>query len=295
MKITNRHPIFIELLRIPAAAASLFPKTIMRLRCYKQNRRWPHFKKPRDLRDLFLGQALCCSAKEQAHFGTLADKFAVRQFVKERVGEKYLTKIYGNWTNAGDIDFETLPIPCVLKTNNACDTNIILRSTDDIDAPTLRRRLNSWLHYPYGQLTGQPHYSKIKPIIFAEEYLEQKAGSTELPYDYKIFCFNGKPEFILFYSGRKLNGHIAQNQVFTPNWKPIEGILNMPSDYVLPRPENLDEMLHVATELSRGFKAVRVDLYSIGHRVVFGEITFTPDVILYFTQEFLTDTMSKIQ
>lgn len=283
------------MLRLPGAVASLFPKTIMRLRCYKQNRRWPHFKNPRDLRDLFLGQALCATKEEQARFALLADKFAVREFVKERVGEKYLTKLYGSWTRAEDVDFDTLPIPCVLKTNNACETNIILQSRKDVDSESMRRRLKAWLNYSYGQLTGQPHYSKIKPVIFAEEYLEQEAGSTELPYDYKFFCFDGKPEFILFYSGRRLNDHFTKNQVYTTSWEPIPGVLNTPPAEELPRPSNLDEMLRVASELSKGIKAVRVDLYSINGRVVFGEMTFTPDVVYNFTQKFLTDIMSKIQ
>ena len=48
---------------------------------------------------------------------TVADKYAVRSYVAERVGPAILNELYGVWDRVPAIDFDTLPDAFVLKVN----------------------------------------------------------------------------------------------------------------------------------------------------------------------------------
>lgn len=290
-------PFYVQLpLRAIAPLAGHFPKKIMALK-YK---RWSGMKidwnSPKNLQEYFLKEMMDAAADPERLkvYADLADKVAVRGFVAGRVGEEALTKLYGVWERPGDIDFGKLPVPCVIKTNNGCGTNIVIRTRQELDPEKIRKTLKRWLKFPYGQISGQPHYSAIKPLILAEEYLEQNPGSDELPYDYKFFCFNGEPRFILFYSGRKVNGHITYNQVYDMNWNVIPDSVRKPVPTPVERPAGLEKMTRLARKLSRGFKVVRVDFYCIGDRPVFGEMTFSPDVVTNFTPDFLDEQYRRL-
>lgn len=101
----------------------------------------------------------------------LADKVRVREYVEECGYGEYLPKLYGTWVHAEDIDFDKLPNAFVIKTNNASATNILVRDKSKIDEASVRNQLDEWLKIDYGYRTCQPHYSRIKPLILAEEFL----------------------------------------------------------------------------------------------------------------------------
>lgn len=101
----------------------------------------------------------------------LADKVRVRDYVEECGYGDYLPKLYGTWEKAADIDFSELPDAFVIKTNNGSATNILVRDKSKINEEEVRRQLDEWMKIDYGYITCQPHYSRIKPLILAEEYL----------------------------------------------------------------------------------------------------------------------------
>lgn len=275
-----------------------FYRQILQIRDYKRSHRWMNTKKARDLADkIFLDYFKILSDPEKKQqLADLADKYKVREHVAKSVGGDVLTNLYGCWERPEDINFDALPVPCVLKTNNACAANLIIRDRNEIDPAKIRHKLASWLKFPYGDITGQPHYSIIKPLIIAEEFLQQDPlDRSVLPYDYKFFCFKGEPKFILFYSGRKVNAHFTYNMVYDTDWNLVEGIVRHPQNYDQPRPASLEKMTEMARKLAQGHDFVRVDFYNIGERVVFGELTFTPDVRYNFTQEFLTQSLALLQ
>lgn len=63
----------------------------------------------------------------------------------------------------------------------------------------------------------------------------------------------------------------------TSNWEMLDITYVYPQPNTIPRkPDHLDEMIKVAETLGEEFEFVRVDLYDLGERVVFGELTHYP-------------------
>ena len=142
------------------------------------------------------------------------------------------------------------------------------------------------MKFPYGDLTGQIHYSMIKPLILAENYLKQSIESDILPYDYKFFCYKGQPKYVLYYEGRSLNGHVTPNMLFDMTWNPIPQAVIRPLDREIPKPSSFAEMIECVKKLCVGFDFVRVDFYEINNRPVFGEMTFTPDILVNVKRDY---------
>ncbi len=280
------------------AVSRHFPRAILSLRNYIWSHKLINWKNPDTLQE-YVSKLIIDAAKDPEKLQSLADmadKVKVREYVRERVGEKYLTKLYGHWKKTSDVDWDALPQKFAIKTNNGCGTNIIVRDKSKLDIADAQRKLGRWMEFPYGQLTGQPHYCAIEPEILAEELLEIDGDSTALPADYKFFCFNGEPKYILYYEGRRVNGHECFNAVYDTNWNPADSsVVKNPVTHTVPRPDSLAEMTEMAKALSKGMTFVRVDMYNINGRPVFGEMTFTPDVTTNFTEEFLTKIMEEIR
>jgi hypothetical protein len=201
----------------------------------------------------------------------LSDKYAVRDWVKNKIGEKYLIPILGVWDRYEDIDFDTLPKQFVLKTNHGSGTNLIVKDKSKINHRRVSRMFTEWLKTDYAYVSGfELHYSKIKPKIIAEKYMA--SFENDLP-DYKFLCFDGNPMYCRVDMGRFAD-HVRS--VFDKEWiRQDWNQGNYPPCPNVPRPQNYDEMLEVAAKLSQGFSHVRVDLYNINGAIYFGEMTFT--------------------
>lgn len=93
----------------------------------------------------------------------LADKYAVRSWVEERIGKQCLVPLLGVWDDPNDIDFNVLPDSFVLKTNNAWNTNIIVGDKSQFDERRARRQLKRWLKQDFGWESFEPQYLRIPP------------------------------------------------------------------------------------------------------------------------------------
>lgn len=211
----------------------------------------------------------------------MADKLAVRDEVASLIGEQYLIPLLGHWDDPAKIDFDALPSEFILKTNNGCGTNIFVHDKSSIDRRAIIAQLRQALAFPYPELTGQLHYSLIKPCVIAEKLMKQADASSLT--DYKIHCVNGCPVIIYRFSERGEIDHFSfKLNAYTPQWQQI-GHYQDPDDVVgatadSDRPACLDEMLEAASKLSAGEEYVRVDFYIINGHIYFGEMTYTPDV-----------------
>ena len=224
-----------------------------------------------------------------------SDKYRMRDYVKEKGLEKYLPKLYGHWENPNDIDFTALPSSFVIKANNGCATVKIVKDKTEIDPNVIKKELKRWLALPFGYSGYEPHYLKIKPCIIAEELLDgsTQPNKSQSLVDYKIWTFDGKPEFIVCYSNRH-NKYYCEIGVYDRNWDAYPEYLRYSSHYIpehktMPKPNCLDDMFHVASLLSNGHPQMRVDLYEVNGRVYFGELTLTSSggYMNHFTKTFL--------
>lgn len=203
----------------------------------------------------------------------LADKYLVREWIKEKIGEKYLIPLLGAYDGPDEIDYDSLPEKFVIKCNHGCSMNIIVKDKNTIDKEEIKNKLNTWLKRTYGFMGFELQYLNIRPRVIIEKHMEN-AGRLDI-IDYKFWCFNGKPKYIHVFVERSTN---KKATFFDTNWVKQSFAYNFPLiDYEMEKPDNLDKMLSIAETLSKDFKFVRVDLYRLDDgSIYFGEMTFTP-------------------
>lgn len=217
--------------------------------------------------------------------GKLADKFLVRNYVKNKGLSNLLCEIYGVYNNFNEIDFNCLPDEFVLKTNHGSGDVFICNDKKKFDFDKCSKVLQENLSKDYSKQSLEYHYHYIEPKIICEQYL--KDSYRKNPLDYKFYCFNGKVECILLCSEREKE---LKLDYYDLNWNYLNySKEEYRSNIKHEKPNNLIEMIEVAQKLSENFKFVRVDLYNINNKIYFGELTFTPaaGLVNYNTKEAL--------
>ena len=202
----------------------------------------------------------------------LADKYLVRDWVKEKIGEEYLIPLLGVWDKFDDIDFDKLPDKFVLKANHGCAWNIIVTDKHKFDKKEAKQKFDKWIHTNFAFNAGlELHYKNIKPLIIAEEYIENDHQDL---YDYKIWCFGGKAQYIQFLSERKEG---LKMLFYDTAWNKQDFVYSYPrNEKNIEKPKNLELLLTLAEKLAQGFSHVRVDFYILNNgSIKFGEMTFT--------------------
>ncbi|MFS0614935.1 ATP-grasp fold amidoligase family protein [Lederbergia ruris] len=200
-----------------------------------------------------------------------ADKYEVRWFVKERIGEEYLNEIYGVYESVDEINIDRLPNSFVLKGTHGSGYNIICKIKTEIHWGKEFKKMRRWLRENYYWQNREWVYKDIKPRIICERYLEEP-GMGQLR-DYKIFCFNGVPKLIEVDFDR-FDKH--KRNLYDLDWNLIDAEIRHPKDrhMNITRPKRLSEMLELAGILSKDFPHVRVDFYVVEDKIYFGELTF---------------------
>lgn len=212
----------------------------------------------------------------------MVDKYAVKKYVADIIGEKYIIPTLGVWNKPEDIDWDALPNEFVLKTTHGGGSGgvVICKDKKTFDRNkailTLRDSMDSDI---YRSLREWP-YKDVKRRVFAEKYMVPKDMINNPIYDlsdYKFFCFNGEPKYCQVIRNRHSKESI---DFYDMNWRHQEfvGLNPIASNGInpVPRPLLLDEMICICHKLSENMKFVRIDMYVIDNRIYFGEITFYP-------------------
>lgn len=203
----------------------------------------------------------------------LADKYLVREWVRDKIGSQYLVPLLGVWDSFDEIDFSKLPKKYALKCNHGSGWNIIVDDKNPLNKEEAKRKIDQWMSENFAYKAGfELHYKDIVPKIIAEEYMENYGGDI---YDYKFYCFDGRVEYIHFLMDRKKELRMGY---YDREWKLQKFVHNHPRiEQKIEKPSNLDEMIRLAEILSQGFPYVRVDFYRLNDGTIkFGEMTFTP-------------------
>lgn len=224
---------------------------------------------------------------------TCTDKYEVREYVEKKgLGELLVPVVGGPWEKFEDIDFSLLPESFALKATHGCKMNYIVTDKNSLDKDDCSRAVKKWLKTTYGTYSMEPHYIGIKHRIYAEKYLGEMSSLV----DYKFHCLNGEPKFVLAITGRETNGDKAMKatlDLFDMSWNPIFEVVGANSEVAgngdVAKPEHFDQMVEISRQLAADFKFVRVDLYELDGKVMFGELTFSPAccVFPYLSDDFV--------
>lgn len=204
---------------------------------------------------------------------TLSDKYLVREWVKEKIGEQYLVPLLGVWDKFENINLDELPEAFVLKANHGSGWNVIVKDKKSLDWNEIQKKFNYWLTLNFAFVTGlEMQYAGIKPKIIAEEMLKTENGEDLK--DYKVFVFGGKAKIIQVDIERQ---HSHRRNLYDLDWNYLPYSISHPTapDVEIPKPECLEELISVSEILGSGFRHVRVDFYICNKKLYFGEMTFT--------------------
>lgn len=213
--------------------------------------------------------------KENQLISQCVDKYAVREYIKKCNCEELLNDLIEVYNSPDEIDFNKLPRQFVLKCNHGAGYNIICKNKKELNIEKTKKQLKKWLNEDYWAMYSELQYKDVNRKIICERYL--KSNNYDSLEDYKVYCFDGKPKFIMVCIGR--NTGKTKYYFMDNNWK-IMRInklgLQTPNDFFIPKPKCIDKMFEYAEKISQPFKFVRVDFYECDGKVIFGELTFTP-------------------
>lgn len=213
-------------------------------------------------------------------YSILVDKYEVKKYVTNKLGEDYVIPTLGVWNHFDEIDFDKLPDQFVLKCTHDSGGLVIVTDKQKMDKKAACKKIESSLKRNYYWKGREWPYKNVKPRIIAEQYMFDKADVNE-GYDgglrdYKIFCFSGKPQYLFIASDRNTPGREVKFDYFDTQFNklPMRQSVHPTSTYKIKKPEAFEEMLLIAEQLSQGFTQVRIDLYVINGKIYFGEYTF---------------------
>ena len=103
----------------------------------------------------------------------LADKYLVREWIKEKIGGEYLVPILGVYDSVNEINFDNLPNQFVIKCNHGSGYNLIVKDKSNLNIPEVKTRINKWMHENFAFNCGfELHYRDIKPKIIIEKFID---------------------------------------------------------------------------------------------------------------------------
>ena len=254
----------------------------LRYRCQMGD--WIDWKNPKTFSEKMQWLKVYNRKKE---YTTMVDKFAVKKYVAEQIGEDYIIPTLGVWDKFDEIDWDTLPHNFVLKTTHSggsCGV-VICRDKSKFDKESATKKLKSSLNSDIYCAYREWPYKNLRKRIIAEKLMTNiECGETDLA-DYKFYCFNGEPKYCQVIRNRHTKETI---DFYDIRWQHQDFIGLIPNNQngsnsniqngstPVSCPVVLNEMIEICRKLSIDIPFLRVDLYVIDGRVYFGEITFYP-------------------
>ncbi len=205
----------------------------------------------------------------------LVDKYAVREYVEEKIGAAYLNGFVAVYDKVSEIDFEKLPQQFAMKVVNGCGYNLIVPDKSKLNVRQAKWKLLKWTSRDQYRRSGKEWaYKGVKPRILVEHFMKQENKNSLN--DYKFYCFNGKPRFVEIHLDRS---EAHRSSFYDLEFKKLpfrdvkeEETIQIP----LEKPKRFEEMVTLAEKLADRLPFVRVDFYYVDEQIKFGEMTFYP-------------------
>jgi hypothetical protein len=229
-------------------------------------------------------------------YTTMVDKYEVKKYVADILGEEYVIPTYGVWDKFEDIDFDALPDQFVLKCTHDSGGLVVCRDKSKLNKEEAKKKINKSLKNNYYFHNREWPYKDVKPRIIAEKFLASSDGTVldtskssvtceELQkmhglLDYKFMCCDGVVKAMLLDIGIIGSGTGHAEKYYRNVYDRDGNLLPMRETrenypIAVELPSNLQKMIEIAEKLSAGFTFLRVDLYSLDNgEIKLGEITF---------------------
>lgn len=203
-----------------------------------------------------------------------ADKYRVREYIKNKIGEEYLIPLYLVTDKLTEEQWDKLPNSFVAKANHNSGPVQIVKNKTKVNKKEIIRELNNQLKLDYGILSMEKYYSDISRKIIVEKFL--KDNERAMLQDIKVHCFNDGIKRRYFFdlcSRESVEGEVF-SVLYDENWNNLKVTAGNLDTRDYKKPKNLEKLLEIAKKLSEDFSYVRVDLYNIDEKIYFGELTF---------------------
>ena len=234
--------------------------------------KWPDLKNPKTFSEKLQWLKL---HDRRPEYTTMVDKLAVKDYVAKIIGEEYIIPTLGVWDRPEDIEWDKLPKRFVLKTTHGGGSLgvVVCKDKDSLDKNAAISKLKSSMKDNDFRIQGEWPYKNVPKRIIAEEFIETRPDLKELP-DYKFFCFDGVVKGLFVATERQNPNEEVKFDFFDAEYNHLP--FRQGHDHakeIPPKPENFELMKKIAAKLSKGMSQVRIDLYDLGDKVFFGEIT----------------------
>jgi len=233
------------------------------------HRRAPNLDRPRGFNEKIARRKLVDRDPRMPRF---SDKILAKEYVAKVLGEEWI--IPNIWTGRAlpPRSERNWPIPYVLKGSHGSGWNYFVRSPQEQNWEEMEKLAARWLGSVHATGAREWLYTEIEPGLLVEPFV----GTGEVaPADYKFLVFGGRTEYIQVDLGR-LQTH--RQLFYDVHWKRQRFTYLCPwTDEEAPPPQSLEKMIDAANRLADDFPFVRVDLYEVDGRPLFGEMTFYPN------------------
>ena len=206
----------------------------------------------------------------------MVDKYEVKKYVAGIIGEEHIIPTLGVWNSFDEIDFDALPNQFVLKTTHGGGNTgvVICKDKAIFNRDEAKAKLQRSLKQNIYRTLREWPYMNVKSRIIAEQYIVDSKGELN---DFKFSCYDGNVTDVMICMERSIGD--TKFYFFDKNWQLLrynKRGLAAPEGFTVPKPENMDLMFRLASELSKGIPYLRVDLYNVDGKIYFGETTFFP-------------------
>lgn len=207
-------------------------------------------------------------------YSICADKYRVREYVKEKIGEENLVPLYLVTDKLTEKQWDKLPNSFVAKANHNSGPVQIVKDKNKVNKKEIMRELNNQLKLDYGVLSMEKYYSDIPRKIIVEEYL----GDNIQDYKFHYFNISEDSKMFLQIDGDRFIEH--KRSIYDENLEklPLKFVSKYPKLEMnmkeLINKEKLEKMKEIVKKLGEDFNYSRIDLYLINEKIYFGEITF---------------------
>ena len=252
--------------------AKILPdKLYLQLKYWQHMHKWLNLKNPQNFTEKLQWLKLY---DRNPLYTTMVDKYAVKKWAAEKIGDRYIIPTLGVWDKFEDIDFDKLPSQFVLKTTHDSGGVVICRDKKKFDKQAACVKLTKSLEYNYYYHGREWPYKNVKPRIIAEKYMiDEKTRELR---DYKFFCFNGKPQFLFIATDRASKTEETKFDFYDLKFNHLPFTNGHPnSKKHIDKPQTFNEMIRLASILSKDIPHVRVDFYEIEGKLYLGELTFS--------------------